>query len=212
MRRPAAAVALLLLLPLSILSACNSVSVGADNKYGQTRGVGMVGVPIETVTDQVKAATTRRSSDLEGPVSARVLSVHDGNTITVQLEDRKEKVRLIGIDAPGIDQAPWGVQARDALRGLVDSKTVRLETDITERDQYRRLLAYVYVGEMLVNAEMVRQGQAVLYTVPPNVAHVEDYQKAQQEAREAGRGVWDREKPLDVNPDCYRKLKKGREC
>ena len=212
MRRPAAAVALLLLLPLSVLSACNSVSVGADNKYGQTRGVGMVGVPIETVTDQVKAATTRRSSDLEGPVSARVLSVHDGNTITVQLEDRKDKVRLIGIDAPEIDQAPWGVQARDVLRGLVDSKTVRLETDITERDQYRRLLAYVYVGEMLVNAEMVRQGQAVPYTVPPNVAHVEDYQKAQQEAREAGRGVWDREKPLDVNPDCYRKLKKGREC
>ena len=204
---------LLLTVILSFLiPACSNVSVGADNKYGQTRGVGMVGVPIETVTDQVKAATTRRSSDLEGPVSARVLSVHDGNTITVQLEDRKEKVRLIGIDAPEIDQAPWGVQARDVLRGLVDSKTVRLETDITERDQYRRLLAYVYVGEMLVNAEMVRQGQAVLYTVPPNVAHVEDYQKAQQEAREAGRGVWDREKPLDVNPDCYRKLKKGREC
>jgi len=204
-----------LLLPVILsflIPACSSVSVRADNKYGQTRGVGMVGVPIETVTDQVKAATTRRSSDLEGPVSARVLSVHDGNTITVQLEDRKEKVRLIGIDAPEIDQAPWGVQARDVLRGLVDSKTVRLETDITERDQYRRLLAYVYVGEMLVNAEMVRQGQAVLYTVPPNVAHVEDYQKAQQEAREAGRGVWDREKPLDVNPDCYRKLKKGREC
>jgi micrococcal nuclease len=195
-----------------LLPACSNVSVGADNKYGQTRGVGMVGVPIERVTDQVKAATTRRSTDLEGPLSARVLSVHDGDTITVQLEDRKEKVRLIGIDAPEIDQVPWGVQARDALRGLVDGKTVRLETDITIRDQYRRLLAYVYVGEMLVNLELVRQGQAVLYTVPPNVAHVEEYQQAQQEAREAGRGVWDREKPMDVHPDCYRKLKKGREC
>jgi micrococcal nuclease len=52
------------------------------------------------------------------------------------------------------------------------------------------LLAYVFVGDMLVNLEMVRQGQAVLYTVPPNVAHVDDYRKAQQEAREAGRGVW----------------------
>jgi len=195
-----------------LLPACSSVSVGADNKYGQTRGVGMVGVPIETVTDQVKAATTRRSTDLEGPLSARVLSVHNGDTITVQLEDRKEKVRLIGIDAPELDQDPWGIQARDALRGLVDGKTVRLETDITLRDQYRRLLAYVYVGEMLVNLELVRQGQAVLYTLPPNVAHIEEYRQAQQEAREAERGVWDREKPLDVNPDCYRKLKKGREC
>jgi micrococcal nuclease len=172
----------------------------------------MVGVPIDTVTDQVKAVTAKRSSDIEGPVSARVLSVHDGNTITVQLEDRKEKVRLIGIDAPELDQAPWGVQARDALRELLDGKTVRLETDITIRDQYRGLLSYVYVGEMLVNLEMVRQGDAVIYTVPPNVAHVDEYRKAQSEAREAGRGIWDREKPLDVKPDCYRKVKKGQEC
>src|SRR5436189_24155 len=96
-----------LLLPVSLsflLPACGSVSVGADNKYGQTRAVGMVGVPIDTVADQVKAATAKRSSDIEGPLSARVLSVHDGDTITVQLEDRKEKVRLIGIDAPEIDQ------------------------------------------------------------------------------------------------------------
>jgi micrococcal nuclease len=211
MRRLAAAVALLLLLPLSVLPACSSVSVGADNKYGQTRGVGMVGVPIETVTDQVKAATTRRFTDLEGPLSARVLSVDDGNTITVLIDNRQEKVRLIGIDAPELDQVPWGVQARDALRGLVDSKTVRLETDITIRDQYRRLLAYVYVREMLVNLEMVRKGEAVIYTVPPNVAHVEDYQKAQHEARGAGRGVWNPQQPLDINPDCYRKLKKRRE-
>ena len=73
-------------------------------------------------------------------------------------------------------------------------------TDITIRDQYKRLLAYVYAGEMLVNLEMVRQGQAVIATVAPNVAHVEEYRKAQSEAREAGRGVWDREKPLDINP------------
>jgi micrococcal nuclease len=121
-------------------------------------------------------------------------------------------VRLIGIDAPEVDQVSWGVQARDALRELLDGKTVRLETDITIRDQYRRLLAYVYVGEMLVNLEMVRQGQAVIYTVPPNVAHVEEYREAQTKAREAGRGVWDAVQPLDIAPDCYRKLKKGREC
>ena len=52
----------------------------------------------------------------------------------------------------------------------------------------------------------------MIYTVPLNVAHVEDYRKAQTEARDAGRGVWDRDRPLDVNPDCYRKLKNGRAC
>ena len=54
---------------------------------------------------------------------------------------------------------------------------------------------------MLVNLEMVQQGEAVIYTVPPNVAHVDEYRKAQAEAREVGRGVWDRDKPLDVHPD-----------
>jgi micrococcal nuclease len=147
-----------------------------------------------------------------GFLQAQVVSGHDGDTITVLIDNRHEKVRLIGIDAPEIDQAPWGIQAKDALRGLVDGKSVRLETDITIRDQYRRLLAYVYVGEILVNLELVRQGQAVLYTVPPNVAHVEEYRKAQAEARDAGRGVWNPEKPLTVEPDCYRKQKKGKEC
>jgi endonuclease YncB( thermonuclease family) len=44
------------------------------------------------------------------------------------------------------------------------------------------------------------------------VAHVEEYRKAQAEAREAGRGVWSPTQPLDVMPDCYRKRQKGREC
>jgi micrococcal nuclease len=70
----------------------------------------------------------------------------------------------------------------------VGGKTVRLETDVTKRDEHKRLLAYVYVGDLFVNAEMIRQGQAVLLTEPPNIAHVEDYRKAQQGAREAERG------------------------
>ena len=147
-----------------------------------------------------------------GPVRAQVVSVHDGNTITVVIDGRTEKARLIGVDAPELDQEPWGVQSRDALRALVDGRMVRLETDVTKRDQYKRILAYVYVGDMFVNVELIRVGHAVMYTVPPNVAHVDDYRKAQSEAREAGRGLWNPAQPLDVMPDCYRKLKKGWEC
>jgi micrococcal nuclease len=193
-------------------TACTNVSVGADNKYGQTRAVGMVGVSIDAVADQVKAVTTRRSSDVEGPLSGQVVSIHDGDTLTVLIDGRTEKVRLIGVDAPELAQLPWGEQARDALKALVEGKTVRLETDITARDQYKWLLAYIYVGETFVNLEIVRQGQAVIYTVPPNVAHVDEYRKAQAEAREAGRGVWKPAQPLNVAPECYRKLEKGREC
>ena len=142
-----------------------------------------------------------------------VIGVHDGDTITVLIDDKtKERIRLIGIDAPEKGQEPWGKESYKAMRQLVEGKRVRLETDVTKRDQYKRLLAYVYAGDTFVNLEMVRQGQAVVYTVPPNVAHVEEYRKAQVEAREAGRGVWNPYQPLDVMPDCYRKRQKGREC
>ena len=121
-------------------------------------------------------------------------------------------MRLIGIDAPELAQQPWGSRAQAALETLVKDRAVRLETDIAERDQYGRLLAYVYVDETFVNLELIRQGQAVLYTVPPNVAHVEAYRTAQDEAREARRGVWNRDTPLTVSPDCYRKARKGNPC
>ncbi len=71
------------------------------------------------------------------------------------------------------------------------------------RDQDKRLLAYVYIGELSVNEEMIRQGQAVLYTVLPNVTHVDEYRKAQGEAKKAGRGIWDSEQPLDAHPGCF---------
>jgi len=201
----------LILLVYFALPGCIGVS-GDVSPQGVNTSEVVLAVPLDRPYTFRQPDPDQRLTAQGGFLRAQVVSVHGGDTITVLIDNRQEKVRLIGIDAPELDQAPWGVQARDALRGLVDSKTVRLETDITLRDQYKRLLAYVYVGEMLVNLEMVRQGQAVLYTVPPNVAHVEDYQKAQQEAREAGRGVWDRDKPMNVNPDCFRKLKKGREC
>ena len=85
-------------------------------------------------------------------------------------------------------------------------------TDARKRDHNGQMLAYVYAGDLFVNLELVRQGQAVIATVPPNVAHVEEYQRAQAEARESGRGVWSREQPLDVMPDCFRKQKMRVEC
>ena len=139
------------------------------------------------------AGGTQLSPTPEG-VQGQVLSIQDGDTLTVLLDGHKEKVRLIGVGAQESSQARWGKQARDALKTLVQGQTVRLETDVTKRDQYQRLLAYVYVGDTFVNLEMVQQGEAVIYTVPPNVAHLEEYRKAQAEARKARLGVWDPER------------------
>jgi len=119
-----------------------------------------------------------------------VISVNNGDSFTVLVGPKLVKVRLIGSDAPDMIQSANGRQAREFLRNLVRGKMVRLETDDRRRDHEKRLLAYVYVGDLFVNLELIRQGQAVMYSAPPNVAHVEEYRKAQQEAREAGRGLW----------------------
>src|SRR6266849_727951 len=164
-----------LLLPLAlsvVLPACSNVSVGGHGTDRNASGGAVVHFPLET---KAKSAPSEFHDAML--ITGQVMSVHNGDTLTVQLPDRKEKVRLIGIDAPELGQAPWGERAREALKALVDGKEVTLETDVTVTDQYGRLLGYVYVGKLFVNAEMVRQGQAVIYTVPPNVAHVEEYRK-----------------------------------
>jgi micrococcal nuclease len=129
------------------------------------------------------------------PSAGRVTHIVDGDTIEVELQGRRERVRYIGIDTPetthsnrGIER--YGPEAMEANRRLVQGQTVRLELDVQQRDPYGRLLAYVYVGEVMVNAELVRQGYALLSTYPPNVKHEALFARLQREAREAKRGLW----------------------
>ena len=129
------------------------------------------------------------------PLEGTVVRVVDGDTIHVKIGERVEKVRYIGMNTPEVHhptrgEEPGGREATEVNRRLVAGKRVRLETDVQARDRYGRLLAYVWVGDVMVNAELVRQGYAQVMTVPPNVRHQELFVKLQREAREAGRGLW----------------------
>jgi endonuclease YncB( thermonuclease family) len=139
-----------------------------------------------SLTPGSSAAQSTTADFLRG----EVMSVHNGDSFAVLVGPKLITVRLIGSDASDRIQSSNGGQAREFLGGLVRGKMVRLETDDSRRDHQKRLLAYVYVGDLFVNLELIRQGQAVVHTVPPNIAHVGEYRKAQQEAREAGRGRW----------------------
>ena len=130
-----------------------------------------------------------------GRIEATVVDVVDGDTIRVLFAGRMEKVRYIGMDTPETKhpikgRQPGGAEATAANRRLVQGKTVRLELDVQERDRYRRLLAYVYVGDVMVNEELLRLGYAQVMTVPPNVAHAQRFLALEREAREARRGLW----------------------
>ncbi|MCX8031934.1 MAG: thermonuclease family protein [Thermoleophilia bacterium] len=150
-------------------------------------------VSLATTTDQAtehSLATTTSVDRGQGRLTGRVLEVVDGDTLVVAVKGvGNEKVRLIGIDAPERDERFYTESKRELAR-LVSGKTVGLETDVEERDRYGRLLAYVWLGDVLVNAELVRSGVVTLYTIPPNVRYVELLEAAQEEAQAAGRGMW----------------------
>ncbi|MBU0759505.1 MAG: thermonuclease family protein [Candidatus Omnitrophica bacterium] len=126
-----------------------------------------------------------------------VSRVIDGDTI--ELSDGRT-VRYIGIDTPEIREKnngtwsykpmPYSEEAREFNRDLVEGKAVKLEFDVQKLDKYDRILAYVHVGDRMVNLEMLSRGYAMMYTYPPNVKYSEMFLKAQDEAREARRGLW----------------------
>lgn len=147
---------------------------------------------------------------LAEPLSGQCVAAHDGDTITILLNGKKENIRLIGIDAPELAQAPWGPKAGAFVRGLVVGQTVRVETDVQARDKYQRLLGYAYVGDTFVNLEAVRQGYAMVYTYPPNVAHTDEFVAAQREARDKGLNIWDHANGLTQSPSDFRHGKGNR--
>ena len=126
-----------------------------------------------------------------------VVSVSDGDTITVKIAGKNEIIRFIGIDTPETHDPRKPVQcfgkaASAYATTLLERKIVRLEGDPTNsnRDKYNRLLRYVYLEDgTLVNRLMIEQGYAFAYTLFP-FEKLEEFRKAEQQAREANRGLW----------------------
>jgi micrococcal nuclease len=128
-------------------------------------------------------------------VTATVSRVIDGLTIEVEYQGKQEEVRYLGLQMPEIPPLRPGAvfsrqEAAAANRRLVEGKTVRLEFDTAAQDREAPLLAYVYVGEVMVNAELIRQGVVRVTTNQPRIKHRELLLTLEQEAREAKRGLW----------------------
>lgn len=127
-----------------------------------------------------------------------ITKVVDGDTFWIDDEtDKGKKVRLIGVDAPESRNTSrkqvgyYGSEAKAFLTSLLLEEKVKLEYDVDSTDQYGRTLAYVYLSDgTFVNAELVRQGYAMVMTVPPNIKFSEKFVRLQREARENRRGLW----------------------
>lgn len=135
------------------------------------------------------AARTPRQPAGAVSASCTVQRITDGDTIVC---DNGERVRLLLIDAPETRQGDFGLRAKLALEEMAPvGSTLRMETDVEQRDRYGRALAHAHTsGGLWINHEMVRRGYAVVGVYPPNVRHVERMRAAATEAREQGRGLW----------------------
>ena len=122
----------------------------------------------------------------------RVERVIDGDTV---LLTNGWRVRYIGIDTPETKHPKKGVEymgpeATEFNRQLVEGKPIVLEFDVEKHDKYDRILAYVWADGTFVNAELVREGYAKVYTFPPNVKYNKLFLALQREARKDKRGLW----------------------
>ncbi len=144
--------------------------------------------------------------------SLRVKYVVDGDTLILE---NHEKVRLIGVDTPEVDDK-WGRNIKDAershrdvkiineyalraksfLNNLLRDKTVDMEMEpgnasIGHKDKYGRTLAYLYrpPDHLFINAELIKQGYGFAYTRFP-FKYAEDFRRYEKEARDNKKGLW----------------------
>ncbi len=144
-------------------------------------------LPLKTLCLTLLLAVAPVQADVRG----RVVSVHDGDTLTVLVERHQVKVRLTDIDAPELKQ-PFGTRSRQSLAELCFGKEASL--DVRGQDRYRRTLATVTCAGTDANAEQVRRGYAWTYT---RFARADSPLIAiESEARRAHRGLWSERSPV----------------
>jgi micrococcal nuclease len=138
------------------------------------------------------------SADPAHEPNATVVRVIDGDTIDAQIDGSTVRVRMIGIDTPETKKPNtpiqcYGPEASDFTKHtLPPGAAILIVRDLEARDDYGRLLGYVYRGEdgLFVNLELAIEGYARPLTIRPNDAHAAEFVDAARVAEAADLGLW----------------------
>ena len=158
-------------------------------------------VPVRFIGESLGAHVTWDSENRTVLINLKlkrysVNRVVDGDTIKIDYNGKEESVRLIGIDTPESvhsnkeKNTKEGLIASQFTKDKLEGKDVFLEFDVQERDQYGRLLAYVWIDGEMFNKVLLREGYAQVATFPPNVKYQDDFIKLQNHAIENNIGFW----------------------
>jgi micrococcal nuclease len=134
-------------------------------------------------------------------VDATFVRIVDGDTIIVRFGGSDERVRLIGINTPELNKPDgpvecYATEASEQTESLIDAADgrVQLERDVSETDQYGRLLRYVWLvtphGKQLLNEELVEGGYARAIRYRPDVKYQTALNREQSDAQHHQRGLW----------------------
>jgi endonuclease YncB( thermonuclease family) len=143
---------------------------------------------VAVLASQSAGEVPRLPSSEDGGHVTGLADVTDGDTVVID----GLRIRLEGIDAPEAGQTcgtraggswPCGASAATALRRLIEGKSVRCDPHGT--DKYGRMLGVCFLGEVDVNAWMVRRGHAWAF-----VKYSENYANDEQQARSEKAGIW----------------------
>lgn len=121
-----------------------------------------------------------------------VVEVVDGDTIKVLIDGSVYSLRYIGMDTPEstIQHEAFGKEAAAKNTELVAGKKVTLYRDHSETDKFDRLLRYVFVDDLFINAELVRLGYAEAKDYPPDTTCSQTFHQINDSAVASHLGMW----------------------
>lgn len=155
-------------------------------------------------------------------IEGKVSYVVDGDTFDIQITNASdERVRAILVDTPESkgkfeeNPEPFAIEAYEFTKELIEGRTVWLEIDKEERDQYDRLLAYIWLDDVVMNKEvltdddeviiigekigritlnelLLKEGLAEVAVFPPNVKYQEQFEMTEKQAKTEERGLWNK--------------------
>lgn len=155
---------LLLLLFSSCLYRGNNPS---ENSIEPTKKPVPTAIPTMVIPPEFSCVPRKNTREV-----AHVIKVIDGDSIEVEMDGQWIEVRYIGINAPEYhsEEKQEAEIARWKNFTLVMGKTIWMVKDVRDKDQYGRLLRFVFVDQKFINLELVKQGAALVQDYPPDIS------------------------------------------
>lgn len=149
------------------------------------------------------------NSDINKIMLYKILRIIDGDTLVASRNGVEETVRLIGVDTPEIFingqqvNDPQAIAALEYAKAALTGRYAELELDIEERDQYGRLLAYIWIDGVMLNKVLLENGIAKIATYPPNIRYLDDFTTLENIARDKKLGIWGIPQPSEPSSGLY---------